>query len=394
MPLFAVVLPLLLLLCAIAVNVAYFRMLKSEMKIATDATAHATGRAMSIYQDADQAIAFAHYVAGLNTVASDPFSIADEDITFGKSIRAANGQGRYQFTDMPLGQVQAQAARPNSVAIDSRLTAPLLIQAIGRIRSLDIADRSIATQVDRDIALVLDRSGSMLDYRDEDGLNAEIRRLRQNGLITRSESSSAINDDNFSANVVTLLSGDMQAYASDRRNNSSQLPRFCRWHYLIEGVDAFLDVLDDTPQQEYVTLATFSTSASLNYNLSLNYQQLRDFVREVQPSGYTAIGQGIEAAVPEVMSGLLARPFAHKTVVILTDGINNRDPKPRDVAEGLVEQYDVSIHTVTLSTGADQSAMEDVAVMGNGHHYHSDSGEELAEIFEEIANNLPTILTQ
>jgi hypothetical protein len=56
--------------------------------------------------------------------------------------------------------------------------------------------------------------------------------------------------------------------------------------------------------------------------------------------------------------------------------------------------YNLTIHTVTFGEGADQDLMQDVAVIGGGNHYHAANGSELVAIFEEIANNLPTILTQ
>jgi hypothetical protein len=38
--------------------------------------------------------------------------------------------------------------------------------------------------------------------------------------------------------------------------------------------------------------------------------------------------------------------------------------------------------------------MQDVAETGGGKHYHAATGEELVSIFQEIANNLPTILVE
>ncbi len=394
MPLFALLLPVLLLLCAVAINISYFRLLKSEMKVANDATAHAAGRAMSIYQDVDQTINFARYAAGLNTVGSTTFSITPEQVVFGSSVRGAGGFGRYQFTEIPTSEVRTLHSRPNSVAIDASNTFPLLVQAIGNFQSLNLTDRSIATQVDRDIALVLDRSGSMLDYRDEAALNNQLYSLYRQGRISRTEYTNAVSYDTFSTNVVNRLTGEMKSYASDLHNHPNGLPRYCRWAYLIDGVDAFLDVLDGTDQDEYVTLATFATTATLNYNLSLDYGPIRNYVNGVIPNGSTAIGQGIQEAVPEIMNGALARPFASKTIVILTDGMNNQNPDPVSVVQNLVQQYNVTIHTVTFSPGADQSAMQQVAQVGGGRHYHSDNGDELIQIFQEIANNLPTILTQ
>jgi hypothetical protein len=364
------------------------------MKIATDATAHAAGRAMSLTQDVDQTISFARTAAAYNTVGSKTFAINDSQVVFGRSIRGGGGYGRYGFTPYPTSEVRTLNLRPNSVAIDSTDNFPLLVFPIGDYQSLTLSDRSIATQVDRDIALVLDRSGSMLDYRDEEALNDTLYNLYRRGRINYSEYNDAVRYDVFSSRVVSRLSGEMQEYASDRRNNPSSLPRHCRWDYLIDGVTAFLDVLDTTDQEEYVTLATFASSAHLNYNLSLDYSPIRTYVTGVIPNGATAIGQGMQEAIPEVMNGSAARPFAAKTIVILTDGMNNVNPNPVTVAQNLVNQYNVTIHTVTFSPGADQSAMQSVAQMGGGRHYHSDNGDELVAIFEEIANNLPTIITQ
>ncbi len=78
----------------------------------------------------------------------------------------------------------------------------------------------------------------------------------------------------------------------------------------------------------------------------------------------------------------------------MTDGIHNTGINPRTVAQQIVSQYDVTIHTVTFGAGADQNLMQEVAEIGGGEHYHAANGDELDAIFEEIANNLPTIVTQ
>ena len=80
--------------------------------------------------------------------------------------------------------------------------------------------------------------------------------------------------------------------------------------------------------------------------------------------------------------------------MVLTDGQNNRSPDPEDVVRDIVASHNVTIHTVTFTPGADQTSMENVARLGGGRHYHADDGTALIEIFEEIANNLPTILTE
>ena len=51
LPLFAILLPMLLIFCGFAINLAYMQVVSTEMKIATDCAAHAGGRAMSVSQE-------------------------------------------------------------------------------------------------------------------------------------------------------------------------------------------------------------------------------------------------------------------------------------------------------------------------------------------------------
>ena len=182
-------------------------------------------------------------------------------------------------------------------------------------------------------------------------------------------------------------------YANDRRY-AGGAPRHSRWAMLADAVNAFLNVLESTDQEELVSLTTFSSSASQDLPLQQTYGPIRSAVAGINPNGSTAIGKGLQTGLPPIIDGMDARPFAAKTIVVLTDGQNNVDPTPQTVAAGLVAGHNVTIHTVTFTTGADQSAMEAVADAGHGRHYHANDGQRLREIFEEIANNLPTILTE
>ena len=394
MPMFAFILPVLFLLSGVSINIAYMRLTKTELKCAVDAASHAGGRAFCIKQSTQEAINYAKSVAKMNNVAGQPLTIVnDSQIEFGQSVRGNNGTGRYQFTSVPKSQVDSRAKQANSVCVNSVLQVPLIFRTLPGVSQVAVGESSIATQLDRDISLVLDRSGSMLEYKDQTAINNALAALRNSGVITSTEYSNALNE-NFSTNVVNRLTGDMNQYASDRRNVTSRSPRHCRWALLAQGVNTFFDVLQQTPQDELVSVATFSSSARLDYALTLNYGPIRTFVNNLYPSGYTAIGQGMQTGIPSIMTAAVARPFAAKTIVVMTDGINNVNPTPVSVATTIMSQYNVTIHTITVSAGLDQTAMQTVARLGRGKHYHSDTGVELRAIFQEIANNLPTILTQ
>ena len=395
-PLFACLLPVLFMLSGFAINVAYMQLRSTEIKVASDAAAHAGGRAMSLYQTTDAGYEHAHRIAALNEVGGQPLIIPmnEDHMKFGVSIRGENGLGKYEFTQVSKESVDNGSEIATSLAVIGRVEMPLAFQAIPGIRDFAVSRRSIATQLDRDIALVLDRSGSMQWYKDIDALYQAIYDLYFQGRISYWEMRDAINYNSFSYNTVFQLSGDMREYAYDRRYNSGSAARHSRWSYLELGVEAFLDVLDDTDQEEHVSLTTFATSANLRTDLDSEYDLIREIVEDEYPSGWTAIGLGMETGLPAIIDGLNARPFAAKTIVILTDGENNQNPSPASVATQIISEFNVTIHTVTFTAGADQAAMAQVASIGGGAHYHADEGEELVAIFEEIANNLPTILTE
>ena len=397
LPFFALLLPIIFLLCGVAINTAHLQLLKTEMKVSTDAAAHAGGRAMSIFQTTDDAIEWAEFVASQNQVGGEPLEIDTvQYVDFGFSNRSGNGEGRYQFSEVAKAAVDAGTEQANSFAVIGYRNIPLAIRAIPNVSSVDVSARAVATQVDRDIAMVLDRSGSMLEYKDTSDIDDEIRNDYYNYRIGYWEARDALNDPyrQFSYNVMNNLSGDMYEYAYDCRYRWWRAPRHSRWYQLDLAVNAFLDVLDETDQEELVSVATFSSSARLDQALTLDYDPIRTMVANTDPSGSTGIGQGIQEAVPSIMTATGARPFAAKTIVILTDGINNRNPDPVWVTQQLMNQYNITIHTVTFTDGADQTKMKQVAEEGFGKHYHVDTGVELIEIFEEIANNLPTILSE
>ena len=169
LPLFAVMLPVILILCGFAVNLAYLQLASTELKVATDASAHAAGRAMSIHQNTDEAQRWARIAARRNRVIGQRLNVrrSESDVYFGISDRLNNGYGMYTFTKVPKAQVDANVVQATAVAVEGKVNAPYLLPVSPAMLNLQLERRSVATQVDRDIALVLDRSGSMDIYNDE-----------------------------------------------------------------------------------------------------------------------------------------------------------------------------------------------------------------------------------
>lgn len=489
-PMFAILLPVLLILCGFAINMAYMQLVYTEMKVATDVSSHAGGRAMSEAQrelsanmsgvQRRAAIVQRTYDAiedasKWNSVGGKALNIRldDRDVHFGYSTRPNNGM--YQFTKVPVAQIKAGTERASSVGVKGKLNIPLVFQTMN-ISKFKPKRRSIATQVDRDIALVIDRSGSMLNYKDDKALDDALTDLYEdkerkrrriywrgrwyyqyyyerrisyddmregqgyydwygstNKSVYKRYYSSDVRNEMYDLYQRTndTKYRDMYEHMVDWENyrtsstsfwpKFSQAARHSRWSFLVEGVGAFLDVLggttdgtqSGTDQKELVSLVTFQSTARVDVALTDDdiynggiayYQTVRDAVADIAPWGGTGIGGGMATGLPPIvdpdwaqnnnMSGAAARPFAEKTIVVMTDGRETSGTDPVGTVKNIVANNAVTIHTVTFTPGAEQGPMKQVAKEGGGKAYHADTGEVLVEIFEEIANNLPTILTE
>ena len=399
--LMALLLPVLAMLAAFCINTAHMELTRTELVIATDASAKAAGRAFSEVQTVAAAKTAARVTAALNTVNGDPLRIRENDsaneIEFGLSTQPDGYRGRYYFEKIPTAQVAngsvvASAIRVNGLRNGEGLSGrvPLIIPGLLSKDDFSTVQNSVAMQVDRDISMVLDRSGSMNDIvwdwpdgtspwnneTKDAAVDAGIMRVRRGRYYYRNGNNSTT----------------FQQWAWEDHFGLGEAPR-SPWEYLEMSVEAFVDVLDATAQEEQISIASYSDSGRLDTWLEKDHSRIESVVNNMSPDGNTAIGLGMQEGIQALLDAA-ARPFAAKTMVVMTDGMHNTGIDPVGVAQGFMNSYNLTIHTVTFGAGADEERMISVANIGGGRHYHADTGAELIAIFEQIANNLPTILTE
>ena len=325
--LIVLVIVLLIVGALFSIDVAYMHMVRAELRTATDAAARAGAEELSRTQDPDKAIEAAIKIASKNKVAGQGLGLSPTDIELGRH-EFVNGHFEFVAGGDGLNAVRVTGNRLQD-SLDG--SVPLFFGKIFGRSSFQPTQRASATRIDRDIALVLDRSGSM-------------------------------NEQN-------------------------------RFKSLKKAVDVFLAELEKTGQEEFVSLTFYNEFATKHVDITPDYKEISDAMDKVSPQGWTGIGRGLLMGSDSLVNDALQRPFAHKSIVLMTDGNQNRGINPLDAADTAIERGQI-VHTITFSSGANQTLMKKVADKTGGIHFHADNEEELRDVFREIAAELPVILIE
>ncbi|MCA9128866.1 MAG: VWA domain-containing protein [Planctomycetales bacterium] len=357
--LIVVLIPVLLMLSAFAINIAYMELNRTEAHTAADAAARAAGREFTVTGSIAAAKTRAKQFAELNEIAGNPLTLADSDIVAGVSQRASTAV-RYTFT--PGG------TNPNAIRVTARRTAaapdgavPLLMPNVFGIGTFNINHEAVSSLVEMDIALVIDRSGSMA----------------------------------YAANEVAAFP-PAPASAPAGWTFCDAAPPNSRWRNVVDATSVFLAQLNASPISELVSLSTYNHGAITDQPLTGNYAlitaSLNNYTNSLC-SGGTNIGGGINEGSGALASSPAAREGAVKVIIVLTDGIHNIGTNPISAATSAASGG-VLIFTITFSAEANQSTMQSVAAVGNGRHFHANSPSDLIQVFQAITKLLPNLLTK
>ena len=360
----ALLLPLFLATAAFSVDIAYMHLVRTELRRSTDAAARAAADGLSRYQDMDAARDAAQDLAAVNSVAGQPLVLQDADVVFGNSARQFDGSWSFAAGVEPINSVQVNAQRTDGSLLGG---VPLFFARTLGVNEFEPTQTATAVRLDRDLMLVVDRSSSM--------------KLR----ITGDTVNMSITDPRF------LLPPIM--------NDS-------RWGTLYDAVQEFVAALDETPMIEQIGLVSyasqgtwagvFNTDSDINQQLTLtpNLAMIAmDLISATVFNGNTNISAGIDNGVVALTNPATARPFAYKTMVLMTDGNWNAGRDPVLAAYDAAAE-DIVIHTITFADEANQADMQAVAAATGGNHYHAPDAATLIAIFREIALTLPVVLTE
>ncbi len=357
--LIAITLPLIVMMAAFAVDVAWMQLVRTELRTATDAASRAGAKTLSLQQNVPDARNAAKEAARRNTVAGRPLSLRNNQVEFGIG-RQSSETSRFNFTP---GGTLLNAVRVNGNRTASSLDGPvdLFLGRVLGVSTFEPTQVATATQLDRDICLVVDRSGSMME------------KITGNGLAGKT--------------------------------CDPPHPTKSRWGSLNIAVASFLLELEETPQEEQCALVSYSTAgrecnisfttSDINADLALTYTKIRNEMAKLSSKpvkGATSISAGIDNGV-RVLTGSRTRPYALKSMVVMTDGLHNSGREPILSAREAAAR-NIVINTVTFSNDADIPRMRAVAAATGGQHFHAPDSAALEAIFREIASTLPVLTTE
>jgi Ca-activated chloride channel homolog len=354
---------------AMSVDVAYMHLVNSELRAASDSAAKAAAQQLSDEVRSRAAsggsisqsnvINRAKTVAQTNLVAGRGLQLSTSDIEIGRSVRS--GAGRYQFTP--------GATPENSVRVTGRRTNGSISGNVGLFfgrvfgtSSYQPQQQAIGTFVQRNIVLVIDRSGSMKFneegdriYGDTFGPDSKITKLKQ-------------------------------------------------------SLDSFMVFLNSSKTTEKIGVVSFSNDATMDRSLTTSINAVRNAYVGLVPDGRTAIALGIDAGV-SLMNQDLQSQFVERTLVVLTDGQENIGRDGVDYGDGgdnlvplsqsavtaaqdaAIQGFQVFSITYCVDSPKGRDTMQEVARIGGGKYYDATGQASLNEAFKDIAFTLNAMLT-
>jgi Ca-activated chloride channel family protein len=214
--------------------------------------------------------------------------------------------------------------------------------------------------------------------------------------LARPETTVAVPEERAAVVLATDISGSMQA--TDVRPSRMAAVR-----------RAALDFLEGAPRDLRVGAVAFNHSVRSIEAPSADRADTRALVEGLTPSGGTATGEGLAAAL-----GMLDRRDARErrrppaAVILLSDGASThgRDPiaVARQAARAKIPIYTVALGTdggtiqveradgssVTRSVPPDRDAMRRIASISAARSFDADAGDELATVYERLGSQVAT----
>ncbi len=199
-----------------------------------------------------------------------------------------------------------------------------------------------------------------------------------------------------------------------------------------DAAKTFISQMD--PLKDKIGVVSYSSNATLDLSLTYDYSTVSSIIDGLSTGGYTATRKALYTSIQEMIANRTPDPEAVQAVILMTDGEFNYygDPLARgrgytdywwwypyitrhtwfsglggqigeDNSNVFTEQNmsifatnnNISIYTISFSDdivngSTTWNTLETLAEATGGRHYHAESGEQLTQVYTEIAGELKT----
>ena len=146
---------------------------------------------------------------------------------------------------------------------------------------------------------------------------------------------------------------------------------------------AATNFVDNLSSPDEAAAISFSSSASLDQELTTEYDDVKDAINDYSAGGTTDMTDGIETAEDELLNGTNATPGASKVMVLLSDGSPNDEVDAGDAAD--IAKDNIRIFTIALGSGADESFLADDIASSPDDAFVAPDPADLDTVYAEIA---------
>ncbi len=368
--LIAALMSVFLIAVVFTVDVAYMQLVRTQLRVATDASAKAGMEALTRTENVADARQSAKRLVELNTIAGRSIQIQDSDIQFGRTVANADGTWQFLPNQRPYQAINVTVNLSEETGND----IPLFFGRILGYHNFTPKHTSTAANLVHEIILCLDRSHSMCfdlsgpDYAYPSGTPAY-----PEGYIT-----------------------------PPNRHGS-------RWSELDGAIQRFVEIVSQLQIQPDIGVITWGSDLTLTTawrphhgrsfpavtvdvplgrNLNLVTPAITSRYSDIMMGG-TNMAAGLDRSI-QLLRANTTHSLAQKTIILMSDGQWNQGRNPLLSAHDAAAQ-NVTIHTISFINGGD-TTMREIANLTGGKFYQASDGAALTEVFEELAKMLPVVL--
>jgi Ca-activated chloride channel homolog len=168
-------------------------------------------------------------------------------------------------------------------------------------------------------------------------------------------------------------------------------------------------LIDKLPSNAQVGLVIFNSQAQVVAPLTGDKGSVKDALGSLAPGGGTAIGDGIQVSVAQLVSivdpnGPKSQNYAR--VVLLTDGSSNSGIDNQTAAAGAAQAH-IPVDTIGIGArnqttmvqgrvvdGVDEQALQAIASATGGHYYYAADEGQLSRIYSDLGSHIGWVTTK